>query len=260
MRWSNWKQLLRQSCSITSNGIEWTWHTVCVDTSQKEGGMFPLFWGWMRYELNSLATSHFVTIERVTLEYLGRKIHFLILPFILPCILYLLISYIFLLINIMLRGPCKRICCLRKCQYCLEYKEPPLNVALSVAWLFGTFLLFSFFVFLTSCLLRTGTFLVSAASLEAVFASVSHHLSVYLHLLCVKMFWQILPTSVNKVPMTQWNAETRKETIRFMNIYFLWGPFLPGLFPYFILSSLLLSCFLLWVWHEISLLKDFYET
>lgn len=105
-------------------------------------------------------------------------------------------------------------------------------------------------------LLLTGNRKVTASSLEAVSASVSHHLSVYLHLLCVKMFWQIIPISVNKVPITEGNAATRKETIWFMHIYSLWGPFLPGLFPSFFLSSLLLSCFLLRAWHEISLLKD----
>lgn len=112
------------------------------------------------------------------------------------------------------------------------------------------------FVSLTSCSL-TKNRKVSAFSLEAVSASASHHLSVYLRLSCVEMFWQIIPISVNKVPMTERNAATRKETVWFMNIYSLWGPFLPELFPSFFLSSLLLSCFLLRAWHEISLLKDF---
>lgn len=106
-------------------------------------------------------------------------------------------------------------------------------------------------------LLLTKNRKVSAFCLEAVSASASHHLSVYLRLLCVKMFWQIIPISVNKVPMTERNAATRKETVWFMNIYSLWGPFLPELFPSFLLSSLLLSCFLLRAWHEIPLLKGF---
>lgn len=125
--------------------------------------------------------------------------------------------------------------------------------------LFPTWLSFLFFflflpllVFLTSCSRRTGKFLPLAWRL-----CLPPSLTICLCLFCVKMFWQIVPVSVNKVPMTERKAATRKETIWFMNIDSLWGPFLPGLFPSFFLPSLLLSCFLLGAWQEISLLKDF---
>lgn len=126
----------------------------------------------------------------------------------------------------------------------LLYIPPPPPLSLSFSFCFLNLLL-------------TKNRKVSAFSLEAVSASASHHLSVYLRLSCVEMFWQIIPISMNKVPMTERNAATRKETVWFMNIESLWGPFLPELFPSFFLSSLLLSCFLLRAWHEISLLKNF---
>lgn len=61
-------------------------------------------------------------------------------------------------------------------------------------------------------LLLTKNRKVPASSLEAVSASVSHHLSVYLRLVCVKMFWRVIPISVNKVHITELKAATREES------------------------------------------------
>lgn len=83
---------------------------------------------------------------------------------------------------------------------CLLLYIPPPPLSLSFSFCFLNLLL-------------TKNRKVSAFSLEAVSASASHHLSVYLRLSCVEMFWQIIPISMNKVPMTERNAATRKETV-----------------------------------------------
>lgn len=64
MHSSNWKQLLGQSCSITSNGIESVWCVVCADILEKQRGIFPLFREWMRREMNSSEAFQFVTGEQ----------------------------------------------------------------------------------------------------------------------------------------------------------------------------------------------------
>lgn len=108
-----------------------------------------------------------------------------------------------------------------------------LNMALFFS-LIVCYFLFVVVVFLTSCS-QTGRPLPVA---QRLCLALPHHLSVDLRLLCVKMFWQFIPISANKVPMTEWKAETREETIWFMNICFLWGLFVPGLFPSFFPDSL----------------------
>lgn len=107
----------------------------------------------------------------------------------------------------------------------MEYKDLALNMALSFlpdCLLLYVLVFSSSFCFLN--LLLTKNRKVPGFSLEAVSASVSHHLSVYLCLLCVKMFWQIIPISVNKVPITELKGSDQRRNYLIHECWLSPGP------------------------------------
>lgn len=140
-----------------------------------------------------------------------------------PLCIFLYTAFLSRLINWMARGSCKKA---HLKGFALSFKEMSLLFGIQrpcsecgivffliVCYFTPPPLLSLSFSFCFLNLLLTKNRKVSAFSLEAVSASASHHLSVYLRLSCVEMFWQIIPISMNKVPMTERNAATRKETV-----------------------------------------------
>ena len=112
MHSSNWKQLLGQSCSIITSGIEHMWHTVCADILQKWHWIFSLYCGWIRHETKSSETSCLVTIQRVNHSKKFGKQDAFSTSFTCQCTLHLLFrEFLSLLINLVAwNDSCEWIC------------------------------------------------------------------------------------------------------------------------------------------------------
>lgn len=164
--------------------------------------------------MNSSGTSHFVTIEPVSHIRRFKEQNTFWVPALYFPIHSMPVFHAFLsgLINWTARVSCKKA---HLKGFALSFKEMSLLFGIQRPYSecgFVFFLIVCYFTFSPLSVSSSFCFLnllltknrkVSASSLEAVSASVSHHLSVYLRLLCVKMFWQIIPISVNKVSMTE---------------------------------------------------------